>query len=396
MALKNLSIDSITELLSRGVEEVIDKAHLEQALNGKKKLRVKLGIDPNRPDLHIGHAVPLLKLKEFQALGHTAVLIIGDWTAMIGDPSGKDETRPALSRKQVDANSKEFVKQANLILDPKRTEVHFQSEWFEKMGLSEIMKLASLVSMGELLSHETFRKRIKEQLPFALHEALYPLLQGYDSVAVKSNLELGDPAQKFNVLMGRHLQKAFGQPPQDIMLVPILIGLDGKEKMSKSLGNYIGLRDEPNDMFGKIMSIRDDLIKKYFVLATRVEISEIEEILKLPNPRDQKLILAEKITELYNGPKKALEAKQSFINQFSKGELPEGIKEVSRTKISAETTEDLLLALELVSSKNEARRNIEQGGVKIDGKKITERNSPVDLKQISIVQVGKRKLAKLI
>lgn len=385
--------DQIEELLSRGVEEVIDKSHLERALKSKKKLRVKLGIDPNRPDLHIGHAVPLLKLKEFQSLGHTAVLIIGDWTAMIGDPSGKDETRPALSRKDVDANSKQFVKQANLILDPKRTEIHFQSEWFKKMGLADIMKLASLVSMGELLSHETFRKRIKEQLPFALHEALYPLLQGYDSVAVKSDLELGDPAQKFNVLMGRHLQRQFGQEPQDIMLVPILIGLDGKEKMSKSLGNYIALRDEANDMFGKVMSVNDELIKKYFVLATRVPLEEVDEIISSHNnPRDQKLILAEKITELYHSAKKAAAAKQAFVSQFSKGELPAdiGIFAAASAKVS-----DLLTLSGLAASKSEARRLIEQGGVKINSQAIADDELVELSEEPKLFQVGKRKFLKI-
>jgi len=386
--------DAISDLLSRGVEEVIDKTHLEQALKGKKKLRVKFGIDPNRPDLHIGHAVSLLKLKAFQELGHTAVLIIGDYTAMIGDPSGKDETRPALTQKEVDSNAKEFVKQATLILDSKRLEIRFQSEWFKKMGLAEVMKLASLVSMGELLSHETFRKRIKEQLPFSFHEALYPLLQGYDSVAVKSDLELGDPAQKFNILMGRHLQKTFGQQPQDIMLVPVLIGLDGKEKMSKSLGNYVALRDEANDMFGKVMSVNDEFIKKYFVLTTRVPLSEIDEIVKLPNPRDQKIILAEKITELYHGPKKAAAAKEAFVSQFSKGELPGEIEE-KKLKPGSYAIVDLVVASGLVTSKSEVRRLLAQKGVKINQQTAGNEAVIVDGKTEILLQVGKRKFIKL-
>jgi len=269
-----------------------------------------------------------------------------------------------------------------------------QSEWFKKMGLEEIMKLASLVSMGELLSHETFRKRIKEQLPFALHEALYPLLQGYDSVAVKSDLELGDPAQKFNVLMGRHLQKAFGQPPQDIMLVPILIGLDGKEKMSKSLGNYIALRDTPNDMFGKAMSIPDELIKKYFVLATRVGITEIDEIMKLENPRDQKIILAEKLTALYHGEKKAAAAKEAFTSQFAKGQLPTEI-EVKKMASGEYQLSDLLAKTNLTSSKSESRRLIEQKGVRVDQKTVEDIKLDLNGEKEYLLQVGKRKFLKV-
>src|SRR3989344_2850573 len=243
---------AISDPLTRGVEEIIDKNHLAAALESGKKLRVKLGIDPNRPELHIGHAVPLMKLREFQDMGHMAVLIIGDWTAQIGDPSGKDKTRPALTLEQVSKNAKDFLKQAYLILDKKKTEVHLQSEWFKKFDLRTLIQAASTVPVGNLLSHETFRKRLQDNLPFASHELFYPFLQGYDSVAVKADLELGDPAQKFNVLMGRDLQRAFGQQPQDVMLVSILIGLDGKEKMSKSLDNSINLLDSPDEMFGKV------------------------------------------------------------------------------------------------------------------------------------------------
>ena len=263
-------MDKIGNLFTRRVEEIIDKNHLEQALRSGKKLRVKLGIDPNRRELHLGHAVPLWKLREFQEAGHKAVFIIGDWTAQIGDPSGKDQTRPSLSEKEIKSNAKHFFDQAYLILDKAKTEVHLQSEWFKKFGLKEVIKLSSFVTEKQILAHETFRQRIEKDLPFYHHETIYPLLQGYDSVAVRADVELGAMEQKFNLLMGRTIQKALGQKQQDIMMVKYLIGLDGKEKMSKSLNNFIALSDKPEEMFGKIMSIPDNLTIHYFELCTEV------------------------------------------------------------------------------------------------------------------------------
>src|SRR3989338_612878 len=239
-------------LLQRRVAEIIDKDHLASALKSKKKLRIKLGIDPTGADLHLGHAVTLWKLREFQEAGHKAVFIIGDWTALIGDPSGKDKTRQGLTEKQIKENAKHFFDQANLILDKSKTEVHLQSEWFAKFGLKEVIYLESLVTEKQLLAHETFRQRLEKDLPFLHHETLYPLLQGYDSVAVKADVELGANEQKFNLLMGRVVQRAYGQEPQDVMMLKYLIGLDGKEKMSKTLNNYIALTDSPAEMFGTV------------------------------------------------------------------------------------------------------------------------------------------------
>ena len=390
-------MDTIEELLTRGVEEVIDKSHLYNRLKKGDKLRIKLGLDSNKPDLHIGHAVPLKKLRDFQDAGHMAVIILGDYTAQLGDPSDRSEARKIIDPKETKQNADKFLKQIFKILNKDKTEVRRNSEWFKSFDFRKVIELLSRTTLNQLLAHETFRKRLSDNLPLYTQEIIYPLMQGYDSVMVKADVEFGALDQKFNVLTGRFMQKAYGQLEQDVMLFPYLTGTDGHLKMSKSIGNTINLTDDAEQIFGKVMSIPDILIKEYFVMATRNSLSDIESIMTTKsNPRDQKLMLAEKITELYHGVKKASKARENFISQFSKGELPADIEEVFRAKIKANTTEDLLLVLGMVSSKNEARRTIEQGGVRINNVKVTKVNEPVTLEAIHIVQVGKRKFKKLV
>lgn len=386
---------NIQILLTRRVAEIIDKNHLEKVLRAGKKLRVKLGIDPNRRELHLGHAVPLWKLREFQEAGHKAVFIIGDWTAQIGDPSGKDETRPSLSEKEIKANAKHFFDQAYLILDKSKTEVHLQSEWFKKFGLKDVIHLSSLVTEQQIMAHETFRVRLKKDLSFHHHETLYPLLQAYDSVAVKANVELGALEQKFNLLMGRRIQRAYSQEPQDILMVAYLIGLDGKEKMSKSLNNFVALSDSPEEMFGKIMSIPDNLIIHYFELCTEVPSSEVEEIAKKlqnksANPRELKAKLGQEIVKIYHGPKKAATARQVFEIKFGKAQgkvEPDFLlKKVSGTYPIV----DLLVEGKLALSKSEARRKIKEGAVEIDGVRIKDAANKAKITKGSLIRLGKR------
>jgi tyrosyl-tRNA synthetase len=386
-------MNQIEEILTRGVEEVIDKAHLESLLKSKKKLRVKLGIDPTSPNIHIGRAVVLWKLRAFQELGHKVVFIVGDFTGLIGDTSDKESERPMLSEKEIKANLKSYFAQAGKIIDPKKAEMYYNSKWLKKLGFAEIGKLANLFGLHEMSSRENISLRLKAGKPVSLRELLYPLMQGYDSVAVKANVELGGTDQRFNLLAGRTIQKAYGQEPQDILTTQIMEGTDGR-KMSSSWGNTVNITEEPNNMFGKIMSIPDGLIKKYFALATRVEIREIDEIMKLPNPRDQKLRLAEEITKLYHGEKKALVAKEAFINQFSKGELPEEI-ETKKFKSGSYKLSELIVLTGQAASKSEARRLIEQKGVKVDQQTSGDMELMLDGQKEYLLQVGKRKFVKI-
>lgn len=351
---------------------------------------MKLGIDPTIPHLHLGHAVPLMKLREFQQAGHTAVLIIGDWTARIGDPSGKDETRPNLSAQEVTRNAKEFFRQANLILDKKKTEIHLQSEWYKNFKLEQIIHLTAVVSVGEMLSHETFRKRLRENLPFSLHELLYPLLQGYDSVAVRADVELGAVEQKFNLLMGRKIQRAFGQPQQDVILMPYLIGLDGKQKMSKSLRNFVALDDSADEMFGKIMSIPDGLIKHYFELCTNLSLAQIKKALSAVNPRDAKARLAFAVASFYHGEKQARAAQENFEKKFGKKSGAIRPDYVLKIKSGSHGLADVLVAARLAASKSEARRKIKEGAVEVDGRRIVDEKARINLKKGSLLRLGKR------
>ena len=391
-------MDQIQELLSRGVAEVIDKADLEAKLKSKAKLRVKLGIDPTSPNIHIGRAVVLWKLRAFQELGHKVIFIVGDFTGVIGDTSDKDSERPMLSEAEIKKNMKTYFEQAYKILDRKKTEVHYNSKWLKKLGFAEIGKLADLFSLHEFEARENIAKRLKAGKRVSLRELLYPLMQGYDSVAVKADVELGGTDQRFNLLAGRTIQPGYKQKPQNILTTELMEGTDGR-KMSSSWGNVINLTDAANDMFGKVMSIPDTLIKKYFLLATRVPADEITEVLKLPNPRDQKLRLASEITKLYHGIKKAQEAQEAFISQFSKGELPSDIPMKKITGITQPggmwKVSVLLKSAGLAGSKGEARRLIEQKGVKVDGVVSEDVELRLDGKKEILLQVGKRKFLKV-
>jgi tyrosyl-tRNA synthetase len=384
----------IQEILTRGVTEVVGKEQLEAALKGKKKLRVKLGIDPTSPSLHIGRAVVLWKLRQFQELGHQVVFIVGDFTGLIGDTSDKDSERPMLTEAQVKLNLKTYFKQAYLILDQKKTEVHYNSKWLKKLGFGEIGKLADLFSLHEFEARENIAKRMSAGKRVSLRELLYPLMQGYDSVAIKADVELGGTDQRFNLLAGRTIQPAYGQKPQVILTTDLLEGTDGR-KMSSSWGNVINLTDEANDMFGKVMSVDDSLIRRYFTLATRVPASEVDMVIHASsNPRDHKLVLAERITELYHGEKAAAAARIAFLAQFSKGDLPEHI-DVKKIKAGTYRLSQLLVDTGMCASKSEARRLFEQKGVKLNQDATADIDIVLDGEIEYLLQVGKRKFLRV-
>lgn len=386
--------EQIKSVLSRTVAEIIHPGSLEKKLKGSKKLRIKLGIDPTSANIHIGRAVVLWKLRAFQDLGHKVVFIIGDFTGQIGDTSDKDAERPMLSEKEIKANLKTYLDQAYKILDKNKTEFHFNSKWLKKLGFAEIGKLANLFGLHEFSTRENIKKRIDAGKRVSLRELLYPLMQGYDSVMVKADVELGGTDQRFNLLAGRTIQEAYGQLSQDVLMVDLLEGTDGR-KMSSSWGNSINLNDKPSDMFGKLMSIDDKLIKKYFLFTTNLTEPEIQKLLKTnKHPRDQKIILAQTVTALYHGDKLAKEAKQKFINQFSHKELPSDIKTVT-VKPGNYQTADLLLLLKLVESKSEARRLQSQNGIKINQKTYNQAEIEIKQKNELVVQVGKRKFLKI-
>ncbi len=386
--------EKIRSILQRGVEEIIHKKHLSERLSGRKKLRVKLGIDPTSPDIHIGRAVVLWKLRAFQELGHKVVFIVGDFTGQIGDTSDKDSERPMLSEQEINRNVQTYLHQAYKILDQDKTEAHYNSTWLKKLGFAEIGRMADLFGLNEFMARENISKRMKLGKRVSLRELLYPLMQGYDSVAVRADVELGGTDQRFNLLAGRTIQQAYGLEAQDILMTSLLEGTDGR-KMSSSWGNTINLNDEPDLMFGKVMSIPDTLIENYFTLATNTLWKHMEEIKKsYSNPRDQKLILAHTIVEQYHGAHKARTAQEKFISQFSKKEIPTDIPAV-KVKPGSYPLKDLLVALKLVDSKSEARRLIEQGGVKINQVKAPDGTIKIGLKNDLILQVGKRKFVKI-
>lgn len=358
-----------------------------------------MGLDPTAPDVHLGHAVVLRKMRQFQELGHQVILIIGDFTGMIGDPTGKSETRKQLSREEIYENAKTYKEQVFKILDPDKTKVVFNSEWLGRMTFEEVIKLASKYTVARMLEREDFSKRFSEGKPISIHEFFYPLVQGYDSVALNADVELGATEQKFNILMGRILQKEYGQEPQIAVLMPILVGTDGKRKMSKSLGNYIGVSDSPEEMYGKVMSIPDEIMIEYYNLATDLEQSEIEKIAEdlkegRANPRDVKMRLAREIVKLYHGHEEALKAEESFVRVFQKKDLPDEIPvfEIKDEKI---WLPKLITLVGFSSSNSEALRMLRQGAVKINGEKIMD---PVDLETDSpfVLQVGKRKFVKVV
>lgn len=385
--------DAMNELLSRGVDEVIDRAHLERRLREGKPLRVKFGTDPTSPNLHLGRSIPLLKLRDFQKLGHKIVLIIGDFTGTIGDTSDKESERPMLSEKEVAANMKTYITQAGKILDVKKTEVVYNSKWLGKLGYGEIGHQADVFSLSDFIARENIKKRLDAGRRVSLRELLYPLMQGYDSVQVKADVEIGGTDQRFNLLAGRDLQKQYGQEPQDILMGPIIEGLDGR-KMSSSYGNTVNLLDAPNDMFGKIMSLHDEFIVKYFTLLTRVPMDEIgkyEVNLKGgANPRDIKIKLAKEIVRMYHGEKEAQAAEAYFIHTFTTKEIPDEMPEYKIAVQDAVEVRDVISVLvnaKMVASKSEARRAIEQGGVKINGEVVKDAHTEVP--RDAVLQKGK-------
>jgi len=388
----------IDELLSRGVAEVIDKVNLKKRLLFGEKLRIKLGIDPTSPNIHLGRAVVLKKLSDFQDLGHQVVFIIGDFTGVIGDTSDKESERPMLSHETVAENLKTYLEQAGKILDMTKVESHYNSEWLAKLGYGEIGEHADQFSLAEFIARDNIKKRLEAGTRISLRELLYPLMQGYDSVAIKADVELGGTDQRFNLLAGRELQRHFKQAPQDILMVNLIEGIDGR-KMSSSWGNVIKILDEPNEMFGKVMSMGDDLIVKYFVHCTRVSMEKIAKMEKEmrdgANPRDIKLKLAKEIVRIYHGEVEAEKAEQYFVNTFSKKETPSEIREVKVEKAEISLLDFLVLA-QMATSKGDARRKIEQGGVELNGEKITDWKLVLTKKDSgAVVKVGKIHFVKI-
>jgi len=388
-------------LIKRGIDELIGEDELISKLKSKKKLIVKAGFDPTAPDLHLGHTVLINKLRHFQQLGHQIIFLIGDFTGMIGDPSGKNKTRPPLDRADIDENAKSYKKQVFKILDPKLTEIRFNSEWSKKLGAEGIIKLASQYNLARMLERDDFNKRYKSNQSIAMHELLYPLIQANDSITLNADIELGGTDQKFNLLVGRDLQRAFDQEPQVVITVPILEGLDGKNKMSKSLDNYVGIDESPNEMFGKIMSISDELMWRWFDLLSFKSSDEIKylksEQAKGKNPRDIKIELAKEIIARFHNEKSANDAESNFIDQFQKKNTPDDIEEISY-KISGDfiPLPNLLKECGMTSSTSEAMRMIQQGAVRIDEQKITDKKYQVLKNTSAIYQVGKRKFKKII
>jgi len=388
-------IKKINELLTRGVVDVIVKESLEKKLKSGKKLRIKLGIDPTGTDLHLGHAVVLRKLRQFQDAGHQVILLIGGFTATIGDPTGKNEARPPLTLKQVEENSKNFLKQTGKVLDLNKVEVRNNRDWFEKMNFEEIIKLCAQNSSSQISARKDFSDRLKKGKEVFMHELFYPIMQGYDSVMLECDVEIGGTDQLFNLLVGRDLQKKYNcKTQQDILTVPILEGLDGIEKMSKSLGNYIALDDEPNEMFGKTMSIPDNLMLKYFELCTDEDLDEMKKLIK-KNPRDAKVHLAKTIVALYYNITSANSAEQDFITKFVKKEEPEHMKEFEIGKKEISILDLIVSVTKFAPSTSEARRLIKGGGVTFGNNKITDPNQIVSISGEQILKIGKRKFARI-
>ena len=388
-------------LIKRGVDELISEDELVAKLNSKKQLIVKAGFDPTAPDLHLGHTVLINKLRHFQKLGHKIIFLIGDFTGMIGDPSGKNKTRPALDEKQIKENAKSYKNQVFKILDPQLTEIRFNSEWSKKLGAEGIIKLASQYNLARMLERDDFNKRYKSNQSIALHEFLYPLIQANDSIVLNADIELGGTDQKFNLLVGRDLQRAFGQDPQVVIMVPILEGLDGTNKMSKSLDNYVGIDESPNEMFGKIMSISDELMWRWFDLLSFKSNEEIEALKSEQsngrNPRDIKIELAKELISRFHDDRLANIAEENFINQFQKKNIPVDIEEIS-IEISDDSIflTSLLKESGMTNSSSEAMRMINQGAVRINEEKITDQKHQVFKGTTAVYQVGKRKFKKII
>ena len=389
------------EEIKRGSDEILVEEELKQKLALGRPLKIKAGFDPTAPDLHLGHTVLINKMRQFQELGHEIMFLIGDFTGMIGDPTGKNVTRKPLSKEEVATNAETYKEQIFKILDPDKTRVCFNSDWMEKFSAADMIQLAAQYTVARMLERDDFSKRYSGNQPIAIHEFLYPLVQGYDSVAMEADVELGGTDQKFNLLMGRELQKHYGQKPQVIITMPILEGLDGVKKMSKSLDNYIGISESPNEMFGKIMSISDDLMWRYFELLSFEPIDKIEsykkQIIEGLNPRDVKFRLGKEIVERFHSPIDAVNAEQDFILRFQKNQTPENIPQVNLSSLDQPwLIGNVLKQAGLVSSTSEALRMIKQGAVKIDGEKIEDGKLEIDVSKPAVYQVGKRKFARIV
>lgn len=397
-----MNIDEQLQIIMKGVDELIGldslKDKLEKSNSTGEPLVVKLGLDPSAPDIHLGHTVVLRKMKQLQDLGHKIVIIIGDFTGKIGDPTGKAKGRKALTTEKVLENAKTYENQIFKVLDKEKTEVRFNSEWLSKLTFEETIKLASTMTVARMLEREEFKKRYENQIPISIHEFFYPLMQGFDSVAINADIEIGGTDQRFNVLMGRMLQKEYGKDPQATIFMPLLEGLDGKEKMSKSLGNYIGIDETPEIMYEKAMTLPDELIIKYFELVTDVHPSEVDKIKNdlekgNVNPRDIKMKLAKEIVKLYHGVDSASRAEERFMEVFQKGEIPKDINIINASKVDFDIAETLV-ENNIVKSKNEIRRLASQGGVKINNIKVNDLTE-FKLENELVVQIGKKKFVKI-
>jgi len=395
-----VAVDEALSVVGRGVDEILVATELKEKLQSGRPLRIKAGFDPTAPDLHLGHTVLLNKLRQFQDLGHEAIFLIGDFTGMIGDPTGKSATRPPLTRDQVIENARTYEAQIYKVLDPAKTLVMFNSSWMHQMNSADLVQLAAKHTVARMLERDDFQKRYSTGQPIAIHEFLYPLIQGYDSVALKADVELGGTDQKFNMLVGRELQKHYGQAPQVVMTLPILEGLDGVQKMSKSLGNYIGINDAPDDMFGKMMRISDELMWRYFELLSFRSSAEIADFRRSveggANPRDIKFELAKEVVARFHSREAAEGALQGFIDRFQKGQLPEEMVELTLQSDTGSMSISLVLkAADLTKSTSEARRMVQQGAVRMDGERITDVDLEIPAGESHVIQVGKRRVARI-
>ena len=393
-------VDEQLKTIRRGASEVIDEKDLAKLLTTGKPLKVKAGFDPTAPDLHLGHTVLLNKMKQFQELGHEVIFLIGDFTGMIGDPTGRSETRKNLTPQEVQENAKTYLAQVYKVLDPKKTTIAYNSEWMNKFSSVNMIELAAHYTVARMLERDDFQKRLAKNLPVSIHELMYPLIQGYDSVALKSDIELGGTDQKFNLLVGRDLQRAYGQKPQVVLTMPLLEGTDGVQKMSKSLGNSIGVFDAPNEMFGKIMSISDDLMWRYYELLSSISIDDLEVMKKqsqsgMLNPKNAKMNLAEEIVALYNSPELAKKALNEFENVFKKKKLPEDILVAKGWGDGLLGICNILKEHNLTDSTSAARRLIQQGSVTINGEKVSNFNQELRGNQEYLIKVGKKRFLKI-
>jgi len=393
------SVEDAMQQIKRGADEILVESELQEKLKRGKPLNIKAGFDPTAPDLHLGHTVLINKLRQFQQLGHHIMFLIGDFTGMIGDPSGKSATRPPLTPDEIQSNAETYQQQVFKILDPEATEICFNSSWHGNKTAADMIRLASRQTVARMLERDDFSKRYKNNQPISIHEFLYPLVQGWDSVEMKADVELGGTDQKFNLLVGRELMKSEGMEPQITLTMPILEGLDGVQKMSKSLNNYIGIEDAPNDMFGKIMSVNDDLMWRYFELLSFRPMSEIEsfrqETREGKNPRDIKFLLAEEIISRFHSAAAAAAAKQDFITRFAKGAMPDDMPEITLNSEESIGIAAMLKQAGLTSSTSESFRMIQQGAVKIDGEKVSDKGIKLERGSIIVAQVGKRKFARI-